>query len=146
MVDDEEVDRILFRRLLAESGVQTPCVQFAAGEQLIDALLGVLRGAMPPVACFLDVKMGGMSGFDVLRWIRCQRQLDDVSVIMLSSSEDTRDLSDALYCGAQCYVAKFPGAAQLSDILKEAEAVAAAAQTRPFKLPCNLLLATAHPV
>ena len=143
-VDDEEIDRILFQRLLTEAGVQHPCRQFPSGEDLIDALIGVLRGATAPVACFLDVKMSGMSGFDVLRWIRCQRALDDVSVVMLSSSEEPHDLSDALYFGAQCYTAKFPPASQLREILSEVDAVAAAAHGRMFKLPCNLLLPTAQ--
>ena len=144
MVDDEEVDRMLFQRLLTEAGVDHPCQQFSSGEQLIDALIGVLRGATPPVACFLDVRMTGMTGFDVLRWIRCQRALDDISIVMLSSSEEPHDLSDALYFGAQCYVAKFPPAAQLREIMDEADAAAAAAQARPFKLPCNLLLPSAQ--
>ncbi len=146
MVDDEEVDRLLFQRLMSEAGMQHPCRQFSSGEQLIDALIGVLRGAPAPVACFLDVKMAGMTGFDVLRWIRCQHALDEISVIMLSSSEDQHDLGDALYFGAQCYVAKFPPAAQLREILGEADAAAAAAHGRPFKLPCNLLLPSAQTV
>ncbi|HUR59904.1 MAG TPA: response regulator [Opitutaceae bacterium] len=140
MVDDEEIDRLLFQRLLAQTGVDYPCRQFSSGEQLIDALITVLRGATPPIACFVDVRMSGMTGFDVLRWIRCQRALDDIAVVMLSSSEEPHDLSDALYFGAQCYVAKFPAAPQLREILDEADAVASAARDRPFKINCNLLL------
>jgi CheY-like chemotaxis protein len=145
MVDDEEVDRLLFQRLLVEAGAEHPLRQFASGEQLIDALISVLRGATPPVACFLDVRMQGMTGFDVLRWIRCQHALDEVSVVMLSSSEEPHDLSEALYYGAQCYVGKFPPANQLREILDEADAAAAAARARPFKLNCNLLLPSAQP-
>jgi CheY-like chemotaxis protein len=144
MVDDEEIDRTLFQRLLTEAGVEHPCRQFSSGEHLIDALISVLRGATPPIACFLDVRMPGMTGFDVLRWIRCQRTLDDIAVVMLSSSEEPHDLSEALYYGAQCYVAKFPPAAQLREILEEADAAAAAAHARPFKLSCNLLLPSAQ--
>ena len=131
---------MVFQRLLTQAGVEHPCRQFSSGEQLIDALISVLRGAPPPLACFVDVRMSGMTGFDVLRWIRCQHALDDISVVMLSSSEEPHDLSDALYFGAQCYVAKFPAAQQLREILDEADAVASAARARPFKLSCNLLL------
>ena len=146
MVDDEEIDRLLFTRLLRTAGVVNPSQTFSRGDDVIDALIGVLRGAPPPLACFLDVKMPGMTGFDVLRWIRCQRSFDDLPVIMLSSSEEPRDLNEAQHFGAQCYIAKFPTPEQLRTILQEAERVAAATATGPFKLPCNLLLSTPHAI
>lgn len=144
MVDDEEADRALFSRLLRQSTIANPCRAFSHGEDLIDALLAVLRGAPLPLACFVDVRMAGMSGFDVLRWIRCQHALDDVAVIMLSSSEEVRDLSEANHYGAQCYLAKFPTAAQLADIVQEAKRSAEASAPHAFKLPCNLLVQVPH--
>lgn len=144
MVDDEEIDRLLFRKLLAETGTSYPLQQFASGDAVIDAFISVLRGAPAPLVCFLDVKMAGMGGFDVLRWIRCQRALEEVPVVMLSSSEEPQHFQEALHFGAQCYTAKFPPVTQLREILHEAEAVAAASRTRPFKLPCNLLFTAPH--
>jgi CheY-like chemotaxis protein len=140
VLDDDELDRVLFGRLMREAQLASPAKLFVRGEDLIDALIEVLRGAAPPLVCFLDVRMPGMNGFDVLRWIRCQRPLDGLPVVMLSSSEETRDLTEAQHAGAQCYVAKFPSAAQLRQIVSEAERVAAESVDRPFKLPCNLLL------
>ena len=139
MVDDDELDRTLFGRLLQQGNITHPCRVFAHGEDLIDALIEVLRGAPQPLACFLDVRMPGMNGFDVLRWIRCQHALDDVAVIMLSSSEETRDLNEANHYGAQCYLSKFPTAPQLAEIVLEAERAAQASVAHAFKLPCNLL-------
>jgi CheY-like chemotaxis protein len=146
MVDDEEIDRMLFTRLLREAGLANPCRTFARGDDLIDALIGVLRGAPAPLACFIDVRMAGMNGFDVLRWLRCQHPLDDIPAVMLSSSEEIRDLSEAQHYGAQCYVAKFPTAAQLGEIVHEAQRVTAASTDHAFKLPYNLLLGAAHAV
>lgn len=144
MVDDQEFDRILFSRLLRETGVSNPHLTFSRGEDLIDALIEVLRGAPAPLLCFIDVKMTGMNGFDVLRWIRCQHACDEIPVVMLSSSDEPHDLGEAHHCGAQCYVAKFPRADQLRLILREAERVAASAAAGPFKLTCNLLLPVAQ--
>lgn len=141
IVDDDENDRLLFARALQSPELGYPCRQFASGEQVMDAFLQVLRGAAPPLACFIDVKMTGMSGFDVLRWIRCQDALDAVPVIMVSSSEETEKLVEARGVGAQCYVAKFPTASELRAILDAAQRYADNHfAPAAFTLPCNLLL------
>ena len=62
-VDDEEDDRLLFARLLTQSGITSPVRFFSSGGEMMDALLKVLRGAPAPLACFIDVRMAGMSGF-----------------------------------------------------------------------------------
>ncbi len=144
MVDDQEFDRMLFARLLRDAGASNPCHTFSRGEDLIDALIGVLRGAPAPLLCFIDVKMAGMNGFDVLRWIRCQHACNEMPVVMLSSSDEPRDVGEAHHYGAQCYIAKFPRVDQLSMILQEAERVAASTAAGPFQLPCNLLLPVAQ--
>lgn len=146
LVDDDELDRSMFCRLMREARVPNPCRVFAHGEEIIDALIGVLRGAPLPLACFLDVRMPGMNGFDVLRWIRCQRPLDDISVVMLSSSEEPAHLGEANHFGAQCYLAKFPNAETLVEIVHAATRAADASATNPFKLPCNLLTGAPHVV
>jgi CheY-like chemotaxis protein len=140
-VDDEATDRLMLERLLQQPGLEYGSRFFASGDEMIDALLKVLRGATPPLACFIDVKMAGMSGFDVLRWIRCQDALDAVPVIMLSSSEDPEKLTEARGVGAQCYAAKFPSEAELRAIITEARRYAEDyAGPAAFRLPCNLLL------
>lgn len=143
MVDDSDVDRMVFARLTREAGIDHPARLFRSGEEIIDGLIEVLRGAPAPLACFLDVRMPGMNGFDVLRWLRCQQRLDPVAAVMLSSSEDTIDLNEARHHGANCYLAKFPTAAQLKEIVAEAERISAASAANAFRLPCNLLLAQA---
>jgi CheY-like chemotaxis protein len=144
MVDDDENDRTLFCRLARESHLENPCRVFSRGDEFIDAMIEVLRGAPPPLVCFIDVRMPGMNGFDVLRWLRCQHALDNVPAVMLSSSDEANDLNEAHHSGAQCYLAKFPTAAQFREIVAEAERIAAASADHAFKLPINLLLGTPH--
>jgi CheY-like chemotaxis protein len=145
-VDDEADDRSYFARLVGAPGLEYPCRVFPAGEEMIDALLLVLRGAAPPLACFIDVKMSGMNGFDVLRWIRCQRPLDDVPIVMLSSSDDPQKLSEARGFGAQCYIAKFPTPLQLRSVILEAQRFSTArAREASFHLPYNLLVGVPSP-
>jgi CheY-like chemotaxis protein len=150
-VDDSAGDLLLLARLLEQPGLPFPCRLFSSGEKVMDALLGVLRGAPTPLVCFIDVTMAGMSGFDVLRWIRCQDAFDSVPVIMLSSSDDPQHMHEACGVGAQCYVRKFPSGAELRNLIVEARNYTADRAAPPaFRLPCNLLLnltgAARHPV
>ena len=145
-VDDDPDDRLMFGRLMAQPGLEYPIKFFATGCEMMDALLKVLRGAPAPLACFIDVRMAGMSGFDVLRWIRCQDALDSVPVIMLSALGDPQKLNEAREVGAQAYVAKFPTASELRNILTEARRYCAdRSNPAAFHLPCNLLLSSPAP-
>lgn len=140
-VDDDETDRLLFARAVSDAKLPHTCRLFSAGEHLLDALIDVLRGAPMPAACFVDVKMAGMNGLDVLRWIRAQRPLDAMPVVMLSSSDHADYLAEAHQFGAQCYATKFPSAEELRRIMAAAERFAAAANCgTAFSVGCNLLL------
>lgn len=139
-VDDDEHDREMLTRQLTAAGITNSCRSFATGEGILDALIDVLRGAPMPLLCFVDVKMAGMSGLDVLRWIRAQDALRGMPVVMLSSSDALPLLAEALQLGAQAYLAKFPGPDQWREIIGTAERYASAAAPAPFLIPGNLLL------
>lgn len=144
-VDDDEDDTDLLRLLLRKAGVTQPAEFFRHGEQLIASLkelvVGEARAAMLPLLCFLDVKMPAMTGHDVLRWIRSQRALDRMPVVMLSSSEHPRDIREAAEQGAQCYLSKYPQPAVLREVVDEAERFALGAPADEcFRTPMNLLL------
>lgn len=140
-VDDVQTERALFLQALREAGVKNPCRFFPNGDKMIDALFSVLRGAPPPLICFLDLKSPGMCGLDVLRWMRMQDRLAGMSVVMLCGEDDAAHLNDLIRCGAQCCVKKFPDAAEIRQILTEAEKFSNAASTESsgFNLSCNLL-------
>jgi CheY-like chemotaxis protein len=141
-VDDNERERALFLQALREAGVKNPFRFFSNGDDMIDALFHVLRGGTPPLVVFLDLKLSGMCGLDVLRWIRLQDTLAEVSVVMLADPTDAPVVPEVLRCGAQCCTKKFPNAAELRTILTEAERFStAASRVAAFDLPCNLLRA-----
>lgn len=141
LVDDDPNDRLLFAHELEQARIPNPYRYFKTGDEMINALIDVLRGGPPPLACFLDLNMPGMDGFDVLRWIRLQDALAEIAVIMMSSCDEPRMVSRAMSLGAQCFVKKFPSTAQLKEILDEAQRFSVVACGRSsFELPCNLLI------
>jgi len=59
-----------------------------------------------PTVLLLDLKMPRADGFDVLRWIQTQPSLSSLIVIVLTSSEDMRDVNRAYQLGANSFLVK----------------------------------------
>lgn len=127
-VDDEPDDIFFLRRLVGKVGLAHQFQPFSNGEAAIVALSAFAQGEAAgnfPLVCFLDIKMAGMTGFDLLRWIRSQRGLDALPVIMFSSSDHPADVDQARELGAQGYLKKYPSAEAMRAVLDEARDFAA---------------------
>lgn len=143
--DDDDDDVNLMRMLFRKAGIRHRFEIFGRGEDVINALAAaVLRIEQAldalPLICFLDIKMPAMTGHEVLKWIRTQRALDLMPVVMLSSSEHPTDVAQAHANGAQCYLTKYPHPDVLRRVIEDAERLASGAPvTECFTVPTNLL-------
>lgn len=139
-VDDEADDVFLLRHILQKTGTPHQFQPFSNGEAAIVALGAYANGENRddfPLVCFLDIKMVGLTGFDVLKWIRSQRGLDTLPVIMYSSSDDPRDVDAARELGAQAYVKKYPSISAMRTLLDEAREFAMSAPPKKTFLQWN---------
>jgi two-component system response regulator len=59
-----------------------------------------------PGFVFLDLKLHGSSGFELLAWVRRQPVFRYLPVIILSSSNRSEDISQAYDLGANSYISK----------------------------------------
>ena len=59
-----------------------------------------------PALVLLDIKMPGMDGFEVLKWIRNQPSLAKLCVVMLTSSDQIQDANKAYQFGANSFLVK----------------------------------------
>ena len=59
-----------------------------------------------PAVVLLDVKMPRLDGLEVLRQIKSDEQLKSTPVVMLTSSQDERDIRESYQLGANAYVVK----------------------------------------
>jgi CheY-like chemotaxis protein len=57
---------------------------------------------------FLDIKMPRRDGFEALRWIRQQAALRDLNVVVLSGSDEPKDIARAKELGANRFLTKYP--------------------------------------
>ncbi len=111
VVDDQESDLMIIKIVLQRSKLSNPIVQLQSGEEAVALLQKALVGeAEPPVLILLDINMPGMTGFDVLRWIRARDKFADVPVVsMLTSSDATRDADESTSLGANTFLTKPSG-------------------------------------
>jgi len=70
-----------------------------------------------PDIMFLDLKMPGCDGFDVLRWMKERSLVTQVKVLVLSGSSEPQDMALARELGAQDYLVKPVTSQQLRPLL-----------------------------
>ncbi|HVV01151.1 MAG TPA: response regulator [Verrucomicrobiae bacterium] len=111
LVDDREDDILLVRRAFSRAHVVNPVQTVKSGEEAVAYLQGEgkfsNRDEYPlPELILLDLKMPGMSGFDVLAWIREQPGLRTIRVVVLTASDHMRDVNRAYELGANSFLVK----------------------------------------
>ncbi|MDB6125461.1 MAG: response regulator receiver protein [Pedosphaera sp.] len=110
-VDDGEDDVFFMRKAVQQSGIDCMLEVANTGDQAMEYLSGAGlykdRYAYPlPEVILLDIKMPGRDGFEVLGWIRKQSQLKTIPVVMLTNSEEPKDIERAYREGANSYLLK----------------------------------------
>ena len=111
LIEDNEDHVLLIRRAFAKSKVVNPLQVVRTGEDAIAYLEGTgrfsNRAEFPlPAVILLDLKLTGMDGFDVLRWIHQQPALRPARVVVLTSSSEIRDVNLAYQLGANSFLVK----------------------------------------
>jgi CheY-like chemotaxis protein len=110
-VEDDENDVLLLSLAFKQAGITTPIQVVTDGQQAIDYLARVGpfadRGKYPPPSLIvLDLNLPKKNGLEVLDWIRDQRALKDIAVIVFSSWARKGDVERASKVGANSYVLK----------------------------------------
>jgi CheY-like chemotaxis protein len=123
LVEDNDDDVFLMKHALTSSGVTNPVFVVESGQEAIDYLSGAGhyqdRSRYPlPVIVFLDLKLPMMSGHEVLAWVRSQRQLESLLVVVLTSSNEPSDVRRSYSLGANSYLMKPLTSRQLLDLAK----------------------------
>ncbi|MGH7870639.1 MAG: response regulator [Candidatus Binatia bacterium] len=123
LVEDNEDDVFLMKRALRDAHVTNPLCVVEDGQEAVDYLGGSGKFAdrenYPlPAVVFLYLKLPYISGHDVLAWIRQQKPLESLVVIVLTSSNEASDLSRCYSLGANSYLVKPPTPEQLEDLAK----------------------------
>jgi CheY-like chemotaxis protein len=111
LAEDREDDVALVRRSLAKLFIANPLQVVRDGEEAIEYLCGegkyANRAEYPlPALMLLDLKMPRKDGFEVLKWVRQQPGLSELPIVVLTSSENMRDVNAAYKLGANSFLVK----------------------------------------
>ena len=123
LVEDSEDNVFLVRHAMQKAGITARLEVATSGEQAIEYLRGTNgysdwhQFPLPSIV-LLDLKMPGMSGFDVLKWIRQHPGLKALRVAMLTSSESPSEIKTAHDLGANIFLTKPVELQRLIEIMK----------------------------
>lgn len=140
LVDDSDDELALAESFLRRAGAWQEVRAFTDGDVAQEEFARLTHAEIAATAAiFIDVKMPGLSGLELLEWIRSRREYDTVPVIISTSSDHPRDIARAAQAGAQCYLTKFPKVDALAELLALLPRSYEASTAPEFPLACNLL-------
>jgi DNA-binding response OmpR family regulator len=102
--EDDENDAFLTEGAFKKAEVQNPLVVVPDGKVAMEYVAAA--GEDPKHLVLLDLKMPGISKLEVLEWIRSQKNVCTLPVLMLTSSNQESDIYRAYALGANAYLIK----------------------------------------
>ncbi len=122
LVEDDPYDAELIITGLAENNLADQVAAVRDGEEAMDYLnyRGKFAGRTDgfPALVLLDLKLPKVDGLEVLRLIKTDSKLRRLPVVILTSSNEDRDISEGYKQGANSYVVKPIDFHQFIDVIK----------------------------
>lgn len=111
LVEDTEEHAILIRRALEYGKLRTRLFWVADGQAALDFLHHqgdyADREANPqPDLILLDLKLPKVGGLEVLKQLKGEERLKDIPVVVLTSSDEDKDIIRSYQEGAESYLTK----------------------------------------
>lgn len=107
IADDDAGHSRLIERNLARTGLRNATQRFENGQQVLDFFFG--QGGGKPDTSYLlllDIRMPKVDGIEVLRRIKADETLRKMPVIMLTTTDDPREVDRCHALGCNNYIVK----------------------------------------
>jgi CheY-like chemotaxis protein len=110
MIEDDEGHARLIERNIRRAGVTNDIVPMASGHDALEYLLGGDRSgtvsARKALLILLDLNLPDMSGVDILQAIKSNPHLRRSPVVVLTTTDDEREIQRCYDLGANVYITK----------------------------------------
>lgn len=111
LVEDNADDEELTIRTLQKNHLKNKIVVVRDGVEALDYLFGTGEYSdrdlsVNPVLIMLDIKLPKLNGLEVLKKIKGNSRTSLIPVVMLTSSDEEKDLIESYQLGANSYVRK----------------------------------------
>ena len=110
LAEDDDGHASLVQRNLERAGLANGLHRLKDGQEALDFLRGegdsAGRNPNQPVLVLLDIKMPRVDGVEVLRQLKADPRTALIPVIMLSTTDDPREIQRCYELGCSVYVTK----------------------------------------
>ena len=103
LVEDNPNDAELTMRALKRANVDAHLIIARDGAEALEFLIS---DRPKPKVIFLDLKLPKVDGIEVLRQVRMDDRTRAIPVVVLTSSQEERDITECYKLGANSYVVK----------------------------------------
>ncbi len=118
MIEDNEDHALLIRKSIEDENCTV--VHYPDGLQVLKACQTIERDSKPDLI-FLDLKLPGMDGFEVLQNLKNIKGFNQIPVVMLTTSCRRQEVEKAYQMGASGYIVKSEDFGTLVEKLRQAK-------------------------
>jgi CheY-like chemotaxis protein len=110
IAEDDTGHAALIRKNLVRSGITNSIIHFKDGQEVLDFLFqigdGPHRASGISYLLLLDIRMPKVDGVEVLRRIKEDKELKKIPVIMITTTDDPREVVKCHEYGCSNYITK----------------------------------------
>lgn len=106
IVDDDEGHAILIRQNLQSAGLNNRIEHFRDGQAILDFFFTHRALPQETYLVLLDIRMPKVDGIEVLRRLKADPEFRKLPVIMLTTTEDSREVERCHELGCSVYIQK----------------------------------------
>ena len=110
IVEDDDGHARLIEKNLRRANIKNEMLRFRDGQQILDFLFcrgeARKREQSTPYLLLLDINIPRMDGLEVLRQVKQDEELRKVPVIMLTTTDDPREIEVSHSLGCSHYIVK----------------------------------------
>ena len=110
IAEDDEGHAGLIRKNLVRAGIANELLHFKDGQEVMEFLLrkgdGRKRQTGTAYILLLDIRMPRLGGVEVLAQVKADPELRKIPVIMITTTDDPREVEQCHALGCSTYIAK----------------------------------------